>query len=132
MILLSNINLDGISFNNLGRGVEFSFIDMDKGEPLTNLQCNAVYLFNYHNSFSDDEGFACYIAEVTYEFIPADLASKILMKYNFSFINLDGSTLVPTKKDLINLHIESGDIVVDIICEEIFQDGKKLELKKLK
>ncbi|MDR3490884.1 MAG: hypothetical protein P4M12_02430 [Gammaproteobacteria bacterium] len=128
MKILSDINLSNMSFNKLGRGVEFKFLDMQKGEPISNIQCNAVYLFNYHNTFSEDDGFACYIVEIECTLIPHDSVNKWLANNNFGFMDMNGGVYVPSKKDLIHLHIESGDIVIDLACEEIIKDGIKLTL----
>lgn len=128
MIVLSDVNLSDISFNKLGKGVELKFIDMHKGDFLSHIQCNAVYLFNYHNTFLEDEGFACYIAAVECTFIPSSLVPKILSEKNFGFMDVDGSIYKPSSKDLINLRLDSGDIVIDLVCEEVIKDGIKLKL----
>lgn len=123
MQLLSDINLDEVIFSPNGKDLTFKFVNMTDGALINIIKCKSIFIFTYNNTFEDDDGFACYVGEVTCERISHSNLKKWLTEKRFSFYDVDKSIYVPTTRDLFNLHIEGGQIVIDLACEAIEKDG---------
>ena len=111
MNILSDVNLDEISFSKDGKSIELYFIDMNEGEGIGTLKCIGVLSFKYQNYFEDDDSLAAYIGEVNYEKIKSTKRLKSL-NYNYH----DGELQMEGGLTLIN--IEGGELVLEVICRE--------------
>ncbi|WP_139281595.1 hypothetical protein [Vibrio aerogenes] len=119
MNLLSNVNLDGINFHPDGRTIELEFIDMDEGDSVGTIKCTQVFICHYQNTFEYDDGFACYVGEVEcHEIISEDIVS-LLEKHNYGFTGNSGGIYKPVEDSLFKLHLESGEILLDVICGDV-------------
>ncbi|MDO6528191.1 hypothetical protein Q4519_21225 [Motilimonas sp. 1_MG-2023] len=117
-LIYSDVNLDSIKLLPDGRTIELIFLDMYKGLEIGKITCANVYSFCYQNTFEENEGLACYIGEVGYEVIKPDEYATFLELNNYSFLGRGGSTYEPKEAELYKLHLESGDVMLDVICGE--------------
>jgi hypothetical protein len=123
MELFSDVNIDEVTFSPDGKKVTLSFVDMHEGEPIGIIQCLSVLLFNYQNIFDDGEGFAAYVGEVTCSRIESKNISSFLSNMNFKFSGADGNVYTPNIQNLFALHVEGGEVILDIVCEVVEKDN---------
>lgn len=128
MKILSDVNLYSIEFSPNGRNIFFNFSDLTSNIKNVTIECGSVYLFNYHNTFSDNEGFASYVGEVTCNRVNKIDAKKLLTENNFRFKDKTGAIFVP-ENELVFMSIEGGEISIDLVCELIKLNDIELEIK---
>lgn len=121
MNLLSDINLNEITFGKDGKSVRLSFIDMYEGGSLGELQCSSVYFFEYQNCFEDDDSLAAYVGEVSYRAIDSSEASDYLKKTGYAF---SCDELCTSKLFIIS--IEGGEVSLRVICGLASFKGEEL------
>lgn len=127
MNILKDINLDEIKFSPDGRDISINFLNMSDGSLENILECKSVYYFKFQNCFEVDDGFACYVGEVNYELIKNSELSDWLAKIQYGFYNNDRTPLIPTKTDLYSVHIEGGEIIIELVCEKMLLNKKLLK-----
>ncbi len=125
MSLLSDVNLGAVKFSIDGRNINLSFLDMYDLQPLIDLQCCGVCMLNMQNTFEDDEGFACYIGEVNCIVVERKHLKDWLQEHNYSFSGNTGLYL-PGNGDLKWLSLDSGEIVIDILCQDVVSINRKV------
>jgi hypothetical protein len=114
--LFKDVNLSDINIQNYGRDVLLKFCDMQDGEICGSIHLKNVYILNYHNIFEDkDDGLACYIGEVTIAELQGEEASSKLNVLGFQFEGCDGLTYLPQSSTLFFLHLEGGELAIDLI-----------------
>lgn len=121
MNIFSDVNLDQISFSMNGRDLVFIFLNMTDGAQICEIKCASVYLFRYDNSFkNDDDGFACYVGEVSCHRIPR----SYLKSWNYERYE-------PSEDDLFHFYIEGGEISISLACEKVIVGGNQIMLESL-
>ena len=120
MNILSDVNLDEISFGKDGKSVELRFIDMMHGKSTGTLTCSLLYSFKYQNCFEEDDSLAAYIGEVNYEKI-SSVEQLNGLGYNFP----DNEKVAQDGALLIN--IEGGEVVLEIICGAAELDDTEID-----
>jgi len=114
--LFEDVNLAQIDISRDGMNITLTFVDMHGGNLCGKLECVSVFAFNYHNNFLPDgnDGFACYVFEVTLQEIPKGDIESYLKKMNYGFNSFTLSY------DYCNLlHIEGGDVIIDVLCHKV-------------
>ena len=116
--LLSDVNLSSLSFSNSGRVLTIDFLNMTDGDRCAQLIAIGVVIFNYHNAFEDDEdALPCYVGEVTCRALREPTKDVALLQLRYRFI---GSGVMAFKPEigLFHIHIEGGQLCIDLICGE--------------
>lgn len=125
--LLENVNLAAVVFSEDGKNISFSFTDMYHGRQCACLECNSVYIFNYHCVFELD-GFPAFVGEVWYEELSQEAIAKKLEELNFGFYVLEDPTgpltgnrriYTPKESKVYFVRIEGGELSLIIICGKI-------------
>lgn len=116
--LFQDVSLASIGISGNGRTFNLEFINMYDGGFLAELILESVMIFNYHNNFDGDaEGLPIYIGEVTCQELTAKEAFLKLLKLGYQFkLKSEEDIGVSASEDLFHVHIESGEVVFDIIC----------------
>lgn len=114
MGLLSDVNLNEISFGKDGKSIKLSFIDMYEGESIFDLECLSVCFFDYQNCFDASDSLATYVGEVIYKEIDLAEASNYLKKHGYVFnqdeIFSDNVFFISVEGGEISLKIISGSV----------------------
>ncbi|MFA0789278.1 hypothetical protein ACCI51_01900 [Microbulbifer echini] len=121
---MSDVNLDSVKFSVDGRDICLSFLDMYELQPLADIQCKSVSMFNMQNTFEEDEGFACYIGEVNCETVDRESLGSWLKENKFGFSGGNGKTYLPGEGDLKILSLYSGEITIEILCKDVISTNK--------
>lgn len=123
-MLLEDVNFDELVIGRDGKTLVLKFIDMNEGNPVSALKCSSVFMLNYQNTFEVDDGLACYVGEVGYSHVAENEVSEWLRRNNFSFSTsvIGGKNL--NDSGLIWLHIEGGEVIVDVACQGLEHNGQ--------
>ena len=118
MILSKDLNLDLVKFSSDGRAITMRFVDMRSGSFVGELRCSDCFHFRMQNMFGEDDGFACYVAEVRSELVEGEVLEKLLLSNKYPFRNELGA---PVRSDLpcYWLQVEGGDVIVEVVCRSI-------------
>jgi len=115
--LLSDVNFSEIEFTRSGPGLRLLLIDMHEGSPLARIDCRGVCLLRYENYFaSEQDGFACYVGEVTARSVPADEVGLLLAAQGYGFKDGAGSVRSPKAGDYCEICLEGGEVSLTIVC----------------
>jgi hypothetical protein len=91
---------------------------MTDGRPCAQLTANGVVMLNYHNAFdNDDDALPAYIGEVTCRELGVKEADSVLSGLGYGFIGNGGTIYVP-KLGCFHIHIEGGELAIDMVCEK--------------
>lgn len=116
--LLEDINLSELSFSDNGRTLTIEFINMFDGGPCAQLTAKGVVVCNYQNTFGhDDSALPAYVGEVTCQELREKEAASVLSGLGYGFLGSGGATYV-SRLGYFHIHIESGELIVDLVCEE--------------
>ena len=115
MILLSDINLDKILFNETGSTIELRFIDMNEGLNIAAIKCISILAFNFQNCFDDQDYLPCYVGEMECRKLSDSEAIRELEKLHYGFLNNDVSSL----GQLNVIHLDGGEISMRIVCRDV-------------
>ncbi|EEF62124.1 hypothetical protein Cflav_PD6399 [Pedosphaera parvula Ellin514] len=85
---------------------------MTDGQPCARLIANGVILLHYHNIFDSGDGLAAYVGEVTVQELGMDESGLVLSQLGYGF---RGSGM---ERHSMLIHIEGGEVAVDIVCSE--------------
>lgn len=126
--LLADVNLAKMEFSDDGRILTLSFLNMADGHLCARLLARKVIAFNYHNVFTeDDDALPAYIAEVTWRELRRNEGAAILRRLGYGFLAKGVETFTP--ESCFQIHVEGGEIVVDVICGEYSLDhGDKISM----
>ena len=116
--LIKDINISSVTFSIDGKDIIFEFLDMFNGKLAFSLKCKQVYVFNYCNNFDDDEGFACYVGEISVVKLSKNNIENQLINLGYNFIDLDGRTVIPESNDFCSINIIGGELLISVICIE--------------
>ncbi|KZN37865.1 hypothetical protein N480_14070 [Pseudoalteromonas luteoviolacea S2607] len=122
MNLLSDVNLDEITFGKDGKSLRLSFIDMNEGDSLGELDCSSVYSFDHQNCFEDDDSLAAYAGEVSYKIIEVSEISDYLKKSGYAF---SGDELINSK--LFVISIDGGEVSLKVVCGAASFENEELK-----
>jgi hypothetical protein len=126
--IFENVNLANLDIADDGKKVVLDFLDMTSNnwESIGKIRCNNVFLLNYQNSFLPDmdDGFACYVGEVTLQRIKKNEYDKFIFNHRFGSIESGGNYIDFPYEEANLLHLESGDVIIDIMCENLEIDKK--------
>jgi len=126
--ILEDVNLSEISISKDGRNIVFQFSELYKDDRCAEVICSSVYVFNYHNIFEDEyDGLPCYVGEVDYGEVHGLNLCQKLTELNFGFVvekdptdpNSGSKTYLPPNNKAYFLHIEGGQVDIDIVCGEV-------------
>ena len=86
-----------------------------------------MYIFNYQNAFKEDDVFAYYVREVTYEKIPHSNLPNWLQEKKYTFMNMYRSALIQTKNDLIFVRMDAS-VTIEIVCKIVKKVGDIMQV----
>ena len=115
MRIMDDVNLSRVVMGEEGTSVCFELIDMQQGAPIGIIHCENVLLFNFH-SVMDMDGFAVYVGQVDVDEYHGDMARAKLAELGFCFRDSLGRTSMTESGIVHHLHIEGGEICVDVCC----------------
>lgn len=115
--MLENVNLVRIQFGDDGKSLRLEFIDTSRGAPAGTLECIGVARLDYRNTFGGDEGFACFIGQVTCEQWTGGFRLDKKDAGAFGFCGPDGKLQSLPAGLLLRIQIE-GEASADILCTD--------------
>ena len=119
MMLWEDVGLDEIAISKDGRSVLIRLIDLTHGAEIGKLLCLDYFCYSIHNNFSGrDNGFACYVGEVRCDLLEGASLEEFAAQQGYAFKCKEGRYLESGSVGF-SMHIESGEIVVDIGCRSI-------------
>ena len=115
--ILQDVNLSNVQMSTDGRTISIGFIDMFDGKCLGHLSLESVLVFRYFNAFeSSEDSFPAYVGKVICrELVPDEITAE-LVNLGYRFIAGDGQIFIPSGKSLFLIHIEGGEVSIEIIC----------------
>ena len=114
--LLSDINLSSLSLTNDGRVLTIDFLNMADVSHCAQLIADGVVAFNYHNTFeTDDDALPAYVGEVTCRELREQDKDAALSRLGYGFLGKGCATFLP-ESGRIHIHIEGGEVSIDLIC----------------
>ena len=126
--ILEDVNLSNISISKDGKEILFQFNRLQNDAARVEVVCSSVYVFNFHNVFEDEyDGLPCYVGEVRYGRICGSDLCRKLKELNFGFRveedpvepNSKKRMYIPGDRKAYFLHMEGGEVDIDIICGEV-------------
>ncbi len=114
--LLHDTNLSEIAFTSNGPALVLSFLSMYDGREELRLNCRGLLIVKYHSISSP---LPLYVGEVIHEEISAEDTKLRLAHSGYGFTNQDGTVLTLRSERLHFVHLEGGEIDIDIVCTEV-------------
>ena len=90
---------------------------MIDGKASEQLVAEGVVALNYHNTFEKDDALPTYVGEVTCRVIQGEELECILLRLGYGFLAQGVTTFIP-KAQCFHIHVEGGELTVDLICTE--------------
>ena len=112
--LFCDVNLAEIAFARDGLELTLTFLSMDNGSEVGRLRCSGLLAVKYHTVLS---ALPLYVGEVNHDEFDSSQATEALKRLDYSFVNGSGSVLIPRLDRLHYVHIEGGEVYMEIICK---------------
>ena len=118
-LLLKDVSLATVSLSADGTAVGMEFLSLQDGAPCAALQCRRVILLAFRNAFEHNkDAFPCYLGEVVREDLSSSSLRERLDGFQYGFSRGDGSTYMPAGSRGVHVHLEGGEVILDVICGE--------------
>lgn len=113
--LLNDTNLSEVAFGSNGQSLVLTFLNMRDGDEEARLGCSGLLIVKYQSTCSS---LPLYVGDVIDEIVGEDSMQR-LGQMGYGFMNRDGTTLSSPSERLHFVHLEGGEIDIDIVCSEI-------------
>jgi hypothetical protein len=117
--VLSDVNLSECNFSARNLTASLEFLNMTDGAPIATCICHRTVLFHSHTL--PDISFSVYVGEVDIAEIELKSEAESLLenlKYGWA-VSSYANEWRPGESKLFHIHIEGGDVIVDIVCEDM-------------
>jgi hypothetical protein len=114
--LLNDVNLANIAFGKDGQEITLSFLSMTDGGEVATLRCSGLLVLKYQTVLFP---LPLYVGEVNHEEFTNMQIAELLRGFDYSFFDQSGNTFDPHLERLHNVHIEGGEVYIQIVCKEL-------------
>jgi hypothetical protein len=114
--LLQDSNLSEVAFGSNGQELFLTFLSMEDGREVARLRCHGLLVVKYHSVSSP---LPLYVGEVTHEKIDVQNSTLRLASLDYGFTNQDSRSLHPNSEGIHFVHIEGGELDIDIACADV-------------
>lgn len=114
--LLCDVNLAEITFGDGGQTLALTFLNMNDGSTVGILRCDGLLVVKYHTVLSS---LPLYVGEVNHDEVGNSQGLELLKRSDYSFLDESGTILNPRLDRLHYVHIEGGEVYIEIVCKEL-------------
>lgn len=115
-LIVQDTNLSEFSFESDGQLLRLSFLNMRDGHEEARIECRGIIAVKYH---SVGVPLPLYVGEVVHEEISGDTLAQSLDKLGYGFLNQAGAKFLPRREGLHFVHIEGGEIDIEVACIDL-------------